>query len=692
MRGSRWSFLTLLVFVSSLGAFAGTPFKATTTLTAQTSNNTSAANTFVTQTNGNVGATNVSKIFTRSLLYTGSTAKIYAHFMPWFGFGDHMNVGYTSNDPAQVQRQVVDMISRGIDGIIIDWYGQGTITHNFAFYDQATQDLMHEAEQHPNFNFAIMDDAASLKACANTAGCDITQTLINDLTYAYNTFENSPAYMRFNGQPVVYFFGHEAYTLDWMRVRTSVPGNPLFIFRNAGGFTSAQSNGAFSWVAPETVTATDPLALLYLDNFDKTVLSWSTTYSNTSGYKGFNDSLALWGTGRLIQQGCGQTWLTTLAESGKYFSATQQMLGIQLVTWNDYEEGTEVESGIDNCVTVTASVTGTLAAWTITGQVNTVDHYTVYISQDGENLMWLADYPTSTSSVDLAQFQLNSGNYILYVQAIGKPSLTNKISSGVSLTIGNQPPVAVLNVSPGSGVVPLAITASTAGSIDPDGSIVSTVINFGDGSPSVNAVTATHTYMTAGTYNVTATVTDNLGASTSRTSAISVDAQAFSFTGGSSSATVTAGQTASYNLSLDTRSSGFTGVVSIACSGMPAGTTCVVSPASVTFTSSTVSVPLQVTVSTTQQAKLAPNRLRASPLLFAAVFAGMFCGVHKRTRQLVLATLAMLLISSLISCAGGGRSATQPTPTRSPTNATLTITGNSGNQSASTTLALTITH
>ena len=44
----------------------------------------------------------------------------------------------------------------------------------------------------------------------------------------------------------------------------------------------------------------------------------------------------------------------TIAEAGKYYSTTNQMLGIQLVTWNDYEEGSEIESGIDNCVTVSA--------------------------------------------------------------------------------------------------------------------------------------------------------------------------------------------------------------------------------------------------------------------------------------------------------------------------------------------------
>jgi ABC-type xylose transport system substrate-binding protein len=36
-----------------------------------------------------------------------------------------MNVGYRSDDPAQVHRQIEDMISRGIDGVIIDWRGTG---------------------------------------------------------------------------------------------------------------------------------------------------------------------------------------------------------------------------------------------------------------------------------------------------------------------------------------------------------------------------------------------------------------------------------------------------------------------------------------------------------------------------------------------------------------------------------------
>ena len=113
----------------------------------------------------------------------------------------------------------------------------------------------------------------------------------------------------------------------------------------------------------------------YLDNYYKTALGFPSEYSTGSGYKGFNDTLASWGTNRIIGQQCGQTWLKTIAEAGKSYSATKQMFGIQLVTWNDYEEGSEIESGIDNCVTVSATVTGTVVSWSITGQMNTVDHF-----------------------------------------------------------------------------------------------------------------------------------------------------------------------------------------------------------------------------------------------------------------------------------------------------------------------------
>jgi hypothetical protein len=164
MRRVRLAVAVLLTVSPSL--YAATSFVVpTTTLAAQTTNNTSAAATFTTQTNGNRGAGNISKVDVHSLLYAGASTKVYAHLLLWFGPANHMNVGYTSDDPVQVHNQITDMISRGIDGVIIDWYGPNNAI------DDATKLVMAEAEQHPGFTFAVMVDQGAIQSdsCSDRA-------------------------------------------------------------------------------------------------------------------------------------------------------------------------------------------------------------------------------------------------------------------------------------------------------------------------------------------------------------------------------------------------------------------------------------------------------------------------------------------------------------------------------------------
>lgn len=76
---------------------------------------------------------------------------------------------------------------------------------------------------------------------------------------------------------------------------------------------------------------------------------------------------------------------------------------------------------------------------------------------------------------------------------------------------GNLSPSANAN-GPYSGFVNDTINFSSAGSNDPDGSIVSYLWDFGDGSATSNAANPSHNYSAAGSYNVSLTVTDNEGA------------------------------------------------------------------------------------------------------------------------------------------------------------------------------------
>jgi hypothetical protein len=111
------------------GALAQAQTTSSITLAAETTNNTSASNTFGRQPNGNISASNISKLPIQSLLYSGSDTKLLAHVVTWFGDPGHMDVGYTSSDPTQIHKQVTDMLSRGIGGVVLDWNGpQNTLS------------------------------------------------------------------------------------------------------------------------------------------------------------------------------------------------------------------------------------------------------------------------------------------------------------------------------------------------------------------------------------------------------------------------------------------------------------------------------------------------------------------------------------------------------------------------------------
>jgi hypothetical protein len=444
----------------------------TTTLAAQTSNNTSAANSFLSQSNDNRGAGNISKVDVHTLLYSGTTTKVYAHLMLWFGQSSHMNIGYSSTDPAQIKSQIADMISRGIDGVIIDWYGPNN------FIDQATQLVMAEAESHPGFTFAIMVDQGALE-WDSCSGCSPQQALIGQLQYVEKTYFSSPAYMTWQGQPVITNFNIDlSYSIDWNALNSNLSTHPLFVFQNNNGFSHLLSDGSYSWVMP---TTTD-YGMSYLSSFYDTGMSFPSEQTIGASYKGFNDSLASWGSGRIMGQQCGQTWLQTFSEINGLYNSGKQLPDLQLVTWNDYEEATEIESGIDNCLTVSASVAGTALQWATGGDENTVDHYTVYISNDGQNLMPLTNMAAGTDSLNLCSFSIPGGNYKLFVQAVGKPSLANQITGAISYSpacaAGAGSSTVVFSASPSSVTIPAGKSGSFTVTAKPQSGSFNSVISL----------------------------------------------------------------------------------------------------------------------------------------------------------------------------------------------------------------------
>ena len=128
--------------------------------------------------------------------------------------------------------------------------------------------------------------------------------------------------------------------------------------------------------------------------------------------------------------------------------------------------------------------------------------------------LWsFGDGATSTQAVATHAYSA-AGTYTVSLQVTDDDGDTGQVSAQLTVTGGgggNQPPVARAQVSTNSAPVGQSISFNASTSSDPDGSVVGYLWSFGDGATSTQAVT-THAYAAAGTYTLTLTVTDNLGA------------------------------------------------------------------------------------------------------------------------------------------------------------------------------------
>src|SRR5262249_48938143 len=80
------------------------------------------------------------------------------------------------------------------------------------------------------------------------------------------------------------------------------------------------------------------------------------------------------------------------------------------------------------------------------------------------------------------------------------------------VTTGNLSPVAIASATPDTGLAPLTVSFSSAGSFDPDGTIISYEWDFtSDGSVDSTQANPSFTYNTNGNYTAKLTVRDNVG-------------------------------------------------------------------------------------------------------------------------------------------------------------------------------------
>lgn len=123
--------------------------------------------------------------------------------------------------------------------------------------------------------------------------------------------------------------------------------------------------------------------------------------------------------------------------------------------------------------------------------------------------------PTVTHSFAIA------GTYTVRLNVTDNSGST-AVASAV-ITVQDRPPTVSFTMSANSTFTGTTVTFNAAGTVDPDGTIVSYSWDLGDGT-SATGITASHSYPSSGTYTVKLTVTDNNGLTASSSSSLIIKA------------------------------------------------------------------------------------------------------------------------------------------------------------------------
>jgi hypothetical protein len=272
--------------------------------------------------------------------------RILADYQPWFGDRDHISVGYSTQDPAVLRKQIQKAKSMGIYGFAVDWYGERR-----PFEDNSYAILQRVASEE-NFHVCLMYDETQ------EDNGHATEDALEALDKAYRAYigPNAPgreAYVTYNDRPIIFIFPKRGHT-DWDRVRNAVDQwerPPILIYKDQPPPRYAKDfDGLYAWVHPGR--AWDPKGgdwgKEYLEKFyEKNQGSGKLLVGGI--WPGFNDTRASWSLNRHMDRRCGQTFEDTLKLFHRYDDSEHPMPFMLIATWNDYEEGTQIETGVSDC-------------------------------------------------------------------------------------------------------------------------------------------------------------------------------------------------------------------------------------------------------------------------------------------------------------------------------------------------------
>ncbi len=255
---------------------------------------------------------------------------------------------YDSADPAVLEYHVLLMKLAGIDGVIVDWYGSADL------FDYATVNRnvarLFDYTRKAGLKFAICYEDQTIQRFIegkHLAAADAVHHAQQEMLYLQTNFFCDPSYFRLNGRPLLENFGPQYFL-------SSTNWDEIFFVLNATNrpnfFTEdnplSAGHGAFDWPPmwlsrqPGTGGVLSEASLRnYLGDFEKKSTAWPAFIS--SAFPRFHDIYQhagvrnYWG---YLGDRDGETLRETLNRA-----LTNNSVLVQMVTWNDFGEGTAIE-------------------------------------------------------------------------------------------------------------------------------------------------------------------------------------------------------------------------------------------------------------------------------------------------------------------------------------------------------------
>ncbi len=250
--------------------------------------------------------------------------EIASEFYPLIG-------AYDSGDPHVIEYHLLLMKLAGIDGVIVDWYGVQPF-RDYPILHRNTQRLVEQVERLGMKLVICYEDQtiSALVSASRLAANEKVAHAAREIQWLAENWFGLNCYVRLDDRPVLLSFGNAGLSSDeWTQCLERLK-SPVAYFSEHVPRQAA--SGAFDWPIPEQ-------GISQIERFNNLSRNWPDAIP--VAFPRFIDIYAKAqvndGYTRIEDDG-GMTFQSTIDHA---FAANSRL--IQIATWNDWGEGTQIE-------------------------------------------------------------------------------------------------------------------------------------------------------------------------------------------------------------------------------------------------------------------------------------------------------------------------------------------------------------